>query len=177
MSDIATDCYKAIALIKKDGWVTGAGGWTGRHGWCLEGVLGAVVGMPFREGMGGHEVALHTVEMRQHPTVKAVVAYLVETEDFRHALHKWNDSHTEKDVVRLLKEVAARHSTFGDMSVRIREAASRATKAMVALIPTATFTASQDKPVSTVEYVVYELAEAPVEPPVEVVESEPLVLV
>ena len=120
-TDIARDCYATIDLLEKDGGVAGAEGWTNHNGngWCLEGALGQVLGLPFTREMRSYPNAIdhHIHLLRAHPTTRAIISYLREHYDHTASLNSWNDNMGYHRVIRLLKEVAAAHTEQAEVPV------------------------------------------------------------
>jgi hypothetical protein len=100
MDDIATTCAKARDLILRDGFQTGSGGWYGEGGWCIEGALGAAMGMSAIDNQMSDKI-------NHSPAGEAIRHHLL----VRGPLHNWNDQMgTRERVLRALAEVAAMHT-------------------------------------------------------------------
>lgn len=115
-NDIPGGCYATIAVIERDGWTQGAGGWINMAGtgWCLEGALGQALGIPL-SAYDGHFDRNWRERLLKHPVAVAIQQVVYE----RHGsitLFDWNDrvDHNKKkgkqEVLRLLREVAALHT-------------------------------------------------------------------
>jgi hypothetical protein len=94
---ITEACSQAADLIVTQGFIRGGEGWRGFPGWCIEGALAQVYGIgrfgDLSEKVNASEAG---VAIKQHLGLDTSLFY-------------WNDSHTLRDVVRVLKEVAAKY--------------------------------------------------------------------
>jgi hypothetical protein len=95
---IADACSQAADLIVSEGFATGGAGWVGNGGWCIEGALARVYGIPLCDAP--------SMQINASPAGLAIKRHL----GYGGFLYHWNDRHTQRDVIRVLKEVAAKHS-------------------------------------------------------------------
>jgi hypothetical protein len=100
--NVADVCTRARDLILRDGFMTGGNGWHGAGGWCIEGALGAAMGLSCDDSRLSEKVNASPAGMaiRHHIGLYNGCA-----------LHGWNDrSGTTEGVLRVLAEVAAAYS-------------------------------------------------------------------
>jgi hypothetical protein len=97
--NVAEVCTRARDLILRDGFTHGGDGWYGVGGWCIEGALGAALGLDYMDTNLSMKV--------NHSPAGVAIRHHIHLWDGC-ALHAWNDrSGTREGVLRVLAEVAA----------------------------------------------------------------------
>lgn len=113
---------RAADLIEQRGWVSGAHGWSGTDGLCLEGGVIAAMGVevwPLTDKSGPDDMSEQA--FRSCPAYQAVREYLVSTDDIadNHELYRFNDDSAEERVIGVLRATALIESARERESVEV----------------------------------------------------------